>query len=155
MATPDLKGTCDALAARFAPGTITTPTSGLAMRAAYGQMPNTVPATPAVYIEPTDGEVTGDNRWAHEWNLDAVFLVDKSTADPKRIETQRQLWLPTLLGATQGQVKLGIGAQVGWELAKALPTGWKWDEVDVAGTDFAAIRVSYRVWIYETVSLVA
>lgn len=155
MATPDLKATCDALAARFAPSTITTPANGLAMRASFGQMPNTVPATPAVYVEPTDGEVVANARWEHEWNIDAVFLVDKSAADPKRIETQRQIWLPTLLGATQGQLKLGLGAQAGWELAKAVPTGWKWDEVDVAGTDFAAIRITYRVYVYETVSLTA
>jgi len=155
MATPDLKSTCDALAARFAPGTITTPTNGLAMRAAYGQMPNDIPATPAVFVEPTDGSVVANMQWNHEWNLDVVFLVDKSTGDPKRIETQRQLWLPTLLGATHGQLKLGLGGESGWNVDKAIPTDWRWDEVDVAGVDFAAIRINYRVYVTQTVTLTA
>lgn len=155
MAAPDFYATCNALAARFAPGTITTPTDALAMRAAFGQMPNAVPATPAVYCEPTSGQVVANQTWDHEWDIDVVFLVDRVTADPKRIETQRQLWLPTLLRATQGELKLGIGAQSGWELKKAIPTGWEWDEVNVAGTDFSAIRVHYRVFVAETVTLVA
>src|SRR5688500_3538283 len=133
MALPDFKGTCDALAARFAHGTIATPSGALAMRASFGQMPNATPATPAVYIEPTTGSMAANSTWDHEWDLDVVFLVDKVTADPKAIERQRQLWLPTLLAATQGQLKLGIGAQVGWELKKAIPTTWTWDQVDVAG----------------------
>ncbi len=150
-----LQAPCDALAARFYPAaTLATPSGADAMRGSLGRMPKAVPGTPYVYIEVINGTVVANDRWEHEIDVDAVFLLDKRPGDPARVDKQRQLWLPSLLAATEGQLKLGIGAQSGYELAKALPTGWQWDEVAVAGDEYDAIRVHYKLFIYESVVLV-
>lgn len=151
----DFKAVCNALAARFAPGTIATPTGAVAMRAAYGQMPKNVAAVPCVLIEPTDGSINAtSSQWEHQMHIDAVFLLSKRPGDPARVEAQRQIWLPSLLYATEKQLKLGIGAQSGYELAKAIPTGWEWIEYDVGGDAYDGIRIHFTIWIYETVTLV-
>lgn len=148
------KAACDALAARFAPGTITTPSGAVAMRHAYGQMPKNVAAVPCVLVEPINGQVFADSdRWRHEMDVDVLFLLSKRPGDPARVETQRQIWLPTLLAATEAQLKLGLGGQVGWELAKAIPTGWEWAEYPIGADLYDAIRIHFRLFIYEDVTL--
>lgn len=152
----NFKAACNALAARFAPGTIATPTGATAMRKAYGQMPKNVPATPCVIVEPRNGTILANpSQWLHEMDVDVVFVLSKQPGDTARVELQRQIWLPTLLAATEGQLKLGLGSQAGWDLAKAIPTGWEWIEYGVAGDTYDAIRIHYRLFIFETVSLVA
>jgi hypothetical protein len=84
-----------------------------------------------------------------------VLLLNKRPGDPARVEAQRQRWLPALLAATEGKVKLGIGAQSGYEVMKAIPSGWRWAEEAVGAEEFDAIRVHYSVFVNETVSLVA
>lgn len=151
----DFLGICNGLASRFAPGTISTPSGAVAMRAAIGQMPKSAPTVPMVYVEVTQGTVTANPaQWQHVMEMDVVFLLSKRPGDPVRVEKQRQTWLPTLLAATEGKLKLGIGVQSGYEVQKALPTQWRWDEVVVGGEDYDAIRISFQVWVLETVSLV-
>lgn len=146
---------CNALAARFAPGTITTPTGAVAMRHAYGQMPKNVAAVPCVLVEPVSGSIDANpDRWLHQMDVDVLFLLSKRPGDPARVETQRQTWLPTLLAATEGQLKLGLGAQSGWELAKAIPIGWEWTEYLIGAEEYDAIRIHFRLFIYESVVLV-
>lgn len=150
----DLKLICDDLALRFVAATIGTPSGADAMRGASGQMPKQVAVTPYTYIEPTDGSVVANDRWEHTISLDSVTLFGKRPGDPVRVEKQRQAWLGYLLAATEGKLKLGVTGQTNWELAKAIPTTWKWDEVDVGAETHDAIRVTWLISVYETVNLV-
>lgn len=145
----DMNAICNALAARFAPGTIGTPTGAEAMRYAYGQAPNNLPATPSVVVLPEDGQVVANpGQWRFEHNIDVLFYLAKAPGDTARVETQRQLWLPTLLAATQGQAKLGVSG-----VDKALPTEWEFTELPFGGDEYHGIRINYRVWVTETVTL--
>lgn len=145
----------DALAARFAPGTIGTPSGADAMQASYSESPKAVAQTPAHLLEVQDGTLVADTaRWSHEIKVDGLLLLAKRPGDPARVETQRRLWLPFLLHATADQMKIGIGAQVGYEVAKVLPDGgWEWDEYKVADIEYDAIRVHWTIYLYETVVL--
>jgi hypothetical protein len=152
--TIDFEAICDALAARFEPATIGTPTGGPAMREVYPEPPKSVPTVPAVLLEVSDGTVVANpGQWKHELHIDVIFLLSKRPADPVRVETNRRKWLPYLLRATVGQLKLGLGGATGYSVDKALPIGWEFVEYDVAGVTFDAIRVAYTVWVTGTVSL--
>lgn len=154
----DLKAIADALAARFAPGTIATPTGALAMRATYAQIPKNIATVPCVVLEVQDGTLTANpGQWNHEIRIDAVFVYSKRQADTVREEKQRQLWLGTLLAATEAQMKLGLGSASGYTVDKAIPTGWEFIEYPFGGenTTYDAIRVHFTVYARETVSLVA
>jgi hypothetical protein len=151
--TVDFEAICNALAARFEPGTIGTPSGAPAMREVYAKPPKSVPTVPAVILSVQDGSVVpASGQWKHEMNIDVVFLLSKRPADPVRVEVNRRKWLPLLLAATVGQWKLGLGAAVGYEMKSALPGPWEWMEYDVAGESFDAIRVGYTVTVLETVS---
>ena len=156
MSTPviDFSAICTALAARFVAATLGTPTGASAMRASYAKPPKNVPATPAHLLEVNDGTVVASpGQWKHEMNIDGVLLLAKRPADPERVDTQRQLWLPYLLHATVDQVKLGLGAASGYSVDKAIATGWEWTEYMVAADEYDAIRVHWRVYVTENVSL--
>lgn len=148
---------CDNLAARFAPGTITTPSGALAMRASYSETPKNVAGVPCVYLEVVNGTIVPDpGQWKFEHNIDVVFLYSKRQADTQRQERERRRWLPTLWGATQAQLKIGLGAAVGYSVDKAVPNGgWEFTEETIGGDLYDGIRLHYTVYVTETVSLVA
>lgn len=150
----DFKAICDNLAARFAPATIATPSGAPAMRPPSGQMPKGIAVVPFAFVEATDGQVIAQDGgvWQHEMHVDVVFCLDKRQGDPRRVDANRQRWLPSLLAATEGQLKLGLGAQSGYSVMKAIPTGWRWAEETVSGIEFDAIRVHYTIYVNETVN---
>lgn len=150
----DFDAPCTALAARFAPGTIGTPTGASAMRASYSETPKNIAAYPAVLLEVGNGTlVANPGQWKHEMIVDVVFLLSKRPADPARVEKQRRKWLPYLLSATTGQMKLGLGGASGYSVDKAIPNGWTFEEYEIGGDTCDAIRVPYTIYITETVSL--
>ena len=152
--TIDLEAICDALALRFEPATIGTPTGAPAMREVYPEPPKSVPIVPSVLLEVQDGTVVANpGQWKHEINIDVMFLLSKRQADPIRVETNRRKWLPRLLTATTGQLKLGLGSASGYSVDKAIAVGWEFTEFDVADATFDAIRVRYVAYVTETVSL--
>ena len=155
MTTPkiDFESIMDALALRFAAAQIGTPTGAVAMKASYAESPKSVPQTPAHVLEVQDGTVVANSQWNHEINVDGLLLLAKRPADPQRVETQRQLWLPYLLHATVDQMKLGLGGATGYTVDKAIPSGWEWDLFKVADVEFEAIRVHWTIYLTETVSL--
>ena len=151
-----LKAIANALAARYAAGTISTPSGAQAMRASYGQTPKNTPTTPCAIVVVQDGSIIANaGQWNHELQLDVVFLISKRTADTPREETARQLWLGTLLAATEGQFTLGLSAASGYSVQKALPTGWEFTEYNVAGDDYDAVIVHFTIYATENVSLTA
>lgn len=150
----DLVGICNALAARFVAATLGTPSGETAIRKSYSEPPKAIAALPAHLLEVQDGTVVANNRWDHVINIDGLLLLAKRPGDPARVEASRRKWLPFLLHATVHQWKLGIGAQAGYEVAKAQPDGgWEWTEYEVGGVEYDAIRVRWKVYLYETVSL--
>lgn len=150
----DLEAICDALALRFEPGTIGTPSGGPAMREVYSESPKSVPTVPAVLLEVQDGTlVASPGQWKHEISIDVLFLLSKRPADPVRVETNRRKWLPYLLQATAGQMKLGLGGASGYSVDKAIPISWEFTEFDVADVTFDAIRVRYVAYVTESVTL--
>ncbi len=152
--TIDFKAICVALAARFTAAAIGTPTGATAIRASFAQTPKSVPALPCHLLEVQDGTVIPNpGQWRHEMGIDGLLLLAKRPADPERVETLRQLWLPYLLHATADKFSLGLAGQAGWSVDKAVPTGWEWIEFDVAGVAYDAIRVRWTIHVTETVSL--
>jgi len=145
---------CTALAARFVAGTIGTPTGAQAMRASYAKPPKNVPATPAHLLSVQDGQlVANPGQWKHEINIDGLLLLAKRPADPERVSAQRQLWLPYLLHACVDQMKITLGGGANYTVDKVLPTEWEWTEYPVGDVDFDAIRVNWRIFLTENVTL--
>ena len=150
----DFGAICTALGARFEPAVIGTPTGAPAMREVYTDAPKNVPVVPSVILEVQDGSlVANPGQWKHEMNIDVLFLLSKRPADPARVEANRKRWLPYLLRATVGQLKLGLGAASGYSVDKAIPTGWEWIEATVGGDTYDGIRVRFVIYVTETVSL--
>ena len=151
----DLDAICDGLAHRFAAGVIATPTGAAAMRVAYAKVPKNIAEFPAVVLEVQDGSVVANpGQWKHEANVDVLLVLPKRVGDTARNEKQRQLWLGPMLAATQGAMKIGLGAATGYVVDKALPTGWVWTEYAVGGDEHDAIRVHFTVYVTENVTLV-
>lgn len=153
----DLEDICDGLAARFAAATIGTPSGAPAMRYVYAETPNNVAATPAVILEVDSGEIVANpGQWKHEIVINVIFLLARQQGDTRRVEEARRRWLPYLLNATQGQLKIGLGGASGYSVDKAIPAGtWEFTEYDVAGDTYDAIRIPFTVYVTETVTLVA
>jgi len=150
----DFKAICDALAARFAAGTIATPSGAAAMRKAYGQIPKNIAVVPSVLVIPQQGTVVANpGQWKHEMDLDVVFLLSKRPGDPARVEAQRQIWLPTLLAATEAKLTLGLAGQSGYSVDKVIPIGWEFAEFPVASDTYDGIVIHYKAFITETVVL--
>lgn len=147
----DLEAISNGLAARFAPGTIGTPTGASAMRASYGQAPNSIPTTPCIVVFPKDGDlVYGSGQVKGQHRLDVCFYLSKSPGDIARVEKQRQKWLGLLLAATHGAMKLGLASAVD----KAIPASWEFTELPYAGELYDGIIVHVTVYATDNVSLV-
>lgn len=150
----DFAAICSNLAARYAPGTLATPSGATAIRGSLGSRPKAITAVPYAFVELDTGTITANSQWLHEVTADVVFCLSKRPGDPARVDVQRQKWLATLLAATEGKLTLGLAGQSGWTLNKALPTGWEFTEEQVGQEEWDAIRVHFLLHIYETVSLV-
>jgi hypothetical protein len=143
---------CTNLAAKYAPGTITTPTSAPAMRFAYAQTPASIPATPAVYIEVDDGEVVmGAGTWDVTHHLVVNFLLSKAPGDPERVEANRQRWLATLLAATHADADLTLPGVV----KSAFSARYEFVQIDFGADLYDGIRVFVDVIVREPVTLSA
>ena len=145
----------DALGDRFVAATLGTPSGAPAIRAVYPVSLKAASELPAVVLEVDAGTlVANSSQWKHEWNVDVYLVIAKRPADPQRVETIRQAYLPYLLGATEGKLKLGLGSEAGWTLDKAIPASWEFLEYSIGDIGYDAIRVGYTLYATETVSLV-
>lgn len=142
-----------ALADRFQAATLGTPANCPAVRAVYPTSAKAIANLPAVIFEVQDGEVVANpGDWKHQWNVDVLLLLAKRPADPDRVETYRQGYLPYLLAATRKHLKLGLGSESGWSVDKAIPVDWEWTEYRVADIEYDAIRVPHTIYVSETVT---
>ncbi len=149
----DFYAACNALAARYAPGTIPTPTGEQPMRASYGQDPNGISQSPCVVVFPKDGDlVYGNGDKTGTYRVDVNFYVGKSTADYKRLETTRQRWLVPLLAAVEGQSTLGLGGS--GLVQKAIPTTWEFAQLLYGDFTWDGIVIHFEITTLEPATLV-
>jgi hypothetical protein len=139
----------DALAARYAPGLVTPPTSRKNITAATARPPNNLPNTPFVIAWADNGDVTflpGQMEGEHEFKV--AFYYSKSEADIPREYAALLDWVGVLLARLNGQMQLGI---VG--VKKAIPMKWEIGTLVYAGVTYEAITLTVHVWTQETVTL--
>lgn len=140
------------LAAKYAAGTISTPSGAIAMRFAFADTPKSIPATPAVYIEATDGEVVMESgAWVVTNHLIVNFLLAKKPGDPERVDAQRDRWLATLLQATFADLDLGLAGSV----KSSYPVRYEFAEIDFGADLYDGIRIFLDVIVREAVTLTA
>ena len=146
----DFNAICATLAARYAPGTLATPAGGTAIRTAYGHAPHSLPATPAVVVMPQTGDVVpGSGEWTITHHVDVNFYLAKSQGDVTRNETQRQIWLPSLLSATLGAMTLSATIKSG------LPTSYEFLELSYGDQLYDGITIHLDMIIREAVTMTA
>ena len=109
-----------ALAARFAPGTITAPGSYRAMRTATHALPNQLPPTPCVLVFPESGTFdtgNGTRTGSSEWTV--RFYYDQAS-DLTRQSVALLAWLGVLVDQLRASVTLSgnvVTARVdGWSI---------------------------------------
>lgn len=143
-----LKAICDALAARYAAGTIATPTGATAMRSSWAQAPHGPKPTPFLVIAPQTGDVIGGaGEWQITHHVDANFYLSKAPGDIHRVETLRQLWLPTLLAAPLGLMTLGIT-----NVKSDFPVSYEFLELPYEGDGYDGITIHLDVIVREPVT---
>lgn len=147
-ATFDLKAACDNLASFFAPGTLATPSGATPIRGAFGQAQQGAPALPMLFIEPHDGTVIipGNSPMESHHLVDVHLLFSNAPGDIARVETDRQLWLATLLHAVDGHTAINstlLGVK------SAIPTGYAFDEIGYSGDLYPEIVIHWDIWVQE------
>lgn len=100
----------EALAARYASGTLTPPSGYAAVRVATSKLPNNIPLTPWVLVTLPDGEVVIDSAQSVTLNYHVTFYYGKASGDTARDMTGMLSWIGVLLAATFGQTSLGVAA---------------------------------------------
>jgi len=146
----NLKTISTNLAAQFATGTLATPSGADAMRSVWGQAPHGPKPTPFLVVEPRKGTVTVQaQQIENQLNLDVLFFLSKAPGDIERVETQRQLWLASLLTATYGNLAIDLEPTV----LKAIPTEWEFVEIPYGADNFDGIVIHYTVYTREQVTL--
>lgn len=146
----DLLGIADAVAARYA--AVSTPTNEtVGIQGATARTPNNVPSTPYVVVELPSGDITlpmgGRRTGSHDF--DVYFLLDRSSGDIPRDKVRLLRWLPGLLDATYGAMKLGLSPVV----MKSAVISYEYGVYDYGGTEFHAWHLVVRVWTEDTVTV--
>jgi hypothetical protein len=139
----------DAVAARFA--TVATPsgeTIGLVGATARNQ--NNVPGTPYIVVEmPESDEITVANQRVAVHDFDVYFLLDKASGDIPRDKVRLYRWLPGLLDATYGAMKLGLAT-----VRKSYVTEYEYGTYNYGGTEYHSWHLVCRVWTEDAITLV-
>lgn len=142
----DFKAICTNLAAQYATGTLATPAGADPIRKVFGQAPTGPYPTPFLVVLPSDGSRTyGDAQWMDQLHLKVHVYFSKHTGDLSRVETQRQLWLPSLLAATHPNMAIDLQPTV----LKAIPTGWEFRELPYDADDYDGIVIDVTVFTRE------
>lgn len=139
----------DAVAARFA--TVATPSGEtVALKGATARTPNNLPGTPYIVVElPESDEVTvasGRRDVVHDF--DVYFLLEKASGDIPRDKVRLLRWLPGLLDATYGAMKLALAT-----VKKSYVTEYEYGSYNYGGTEYHAWHLVARVWTEDTVTL--
>jgi hypothetical protein len=144
----------DALAARYAPGTLSPPSGYPAMRVSTARLPNTIPTSPWVLVLPPNGEhIYGSGVVERTLTFRVQFHYAKHTGDVGRDVTGMLAWLGPLLAATDGQYRLGVGDTQ--HVKSALAAEHRWAVFTYGGDEFYGWEIDVIVMIRdEPVTLV-
>lgn len=122
----------DALALKYAPGTLTPPTGYPAMRVSTARLPNAIPTSPWVLVMLPKGDVTLAPQWLdHSMAFHVLFHFAKHTGDLARDMTAMLSWIGVLLAATYADMDLGVTG-----IRKAYPTEYQLAVFTYGGTEF-------------------
>lgn len=134
MAGFDALAIADALAARYASGTLTPPSGYPAVRVSTARLPNAIPTSPWVLVVLPDGEVIIDSGSSATLNYHVLFHYAKHSGDTARDMTGMMAWIGVLLTATFGQTTLGLNATQ--HVKSALPGEFRLTVETYAGQEF-------------------
>ena len=147
----DVLAIADALAAKFASGTLTPPTGYGAIRVATARTPNAIPVAPFLLVTLPSGEVIIEGQWAkHHLDFDVEFHWAQHSGDKPRDMTALLDWLPKLLTAVLSGWQLGITG-----IQKTLPMDYEYDVMPYAGVEFYGWRIRHRVYFDEAQTVTA
>lgn len=144
----------DALAARYARGTLTPPTGYAAVRASTCRPPNRIPSSPWVLVVLPTGtgdagsQGSGTVDYVSEWHV--LFHYERASGDKARDWKALLSWLGVLLNATYGQMKLGLSATQG--VRKAVPVRWDQVLLRYAGIEYYGWDITVKVWSQDQVT---
>lgn len=137
----DVLAIADALAARYAPGTLAPPSGQPAIRRSTARLPNSIPTDPWVLVNPPNGELElGSGQVTYHLDFEVFFHVSHKKGDIPRDIAVLDSWLGTLLIATYAAMKLGVAG-----VMKAYPMSWELVIVTYAGYEFDAWKITVRV----------
>ena len=139
----------DGVAARFA--TVPTPTDEtVALVGATARTPNNIPGTPYVVVELPSGDdiaiSAGRRDGVHEFEV--YFLLDRASGDIPRDKVRLLRWLPGLLDATYGAMKLALAT-----VKKSYVISYEYGTYNYGGNEYHAWRLVVRVWTEDGVTL--
>lgn len=135
MAAPDVLAIADALALRYASGTLTPPAGYAAVRQSTARIPNAINLVPFVVVTLPEGEIVmggGESEITYEFHV--LFHYGKHAADVARDMKGMLDWLGPLLWATTGQTSLGLTATQA--VKSALPSAFRLVVATYAGQEF-------------------
>ena len=139
----------DGVAARFA--TVPTPADEtVALVGATARTPNNVPGTPYVVVELPEGTditvASGRRDAVHDF--DVYFLLDRASGDIPRDKVRLLRWLPGLLDAMYGAMKLALTT-----VKKSYVTSYEYGTYNYGGNEYHSWHLVVRVWTEDTVTL--
>ena len=86
--------------------------------------------------------------WQVTHSIDVLFYLSKAPGDVERVETQRQKWLPLLLGALNGKLTVGLAY-----VKSVMPVSYEFTELPYGGDSYDGIRITVSAIVRETVTL--
>lgn len=139
----------DAVATRF--GTVATPSGEtVALVGSTARTPNNLSGTPYIVVElPESSEIaiqSGRRDAAHDF--DVYFLLERASGDIPRDKVRMLRWLPGLLDATYGAMKLALAT-----VKKSYVIEYEYGTYNYGGTEYHAWHLVVRVWTEDTVTL--
>lgn len=139
----------DALAAKYASGTLTPPTGYGAVRVSTARLPNSIPTSPWVLVMLPEGElVLGSEEINHTLEYHVLFHYAKHTGDLARDMTAMLAWIGVLVRATWSDMDLGITG-----IRKAYTTEYKLAIFTYGGDEYYGWDITVIVDFRETVTL--
>lgn len=142
MSAFDALAIADALAARYASGTLTPPSGYGAIRKSTARLPNNIPTSPWVLVILQNGEVlTVPQQVTLEYHVQ--FHYAKASGDTARDMTGMQAWIAPLLEATFAQGDLGLNASQ--HVKSAFPSTFLFDVFTYGGQEFYGWDITVEV----------
>ena len=138
----------DALATKYASGTLTPPTGYGAVRVSTSRLPNAIPTSPWVLVMlPKGNLVLGSGELNHSMEFHVIFHYAKSTGDVARDMTGMLSWIGVLIAATWTDMDLGVSG-----IRKAYPTDYELVVATYGGEEFYGWDLTVTVDFRESVS---